>query len=599
MTHSSSSAGRLIAGRYRLLSSIGTGGMGIVWAGRDEVLERDVAVKELIPPPGLPSGEEALLTERSLREARAAARLRSDAAVTVYDVVEVDGRPCIVMELLQPRTLADVLRHEGPQPPRRVAEIGLRLLDALNAGAAAGVLHRDVKPGNVLFRADGRAVLTDFGIASLDGDSSITLTGTLLGSPAYVAPERVRGKPATAAADLWSLGVTLYAAVEGVTPFERDEGPMATLAAVLESDVPPAPNAGPLRPVLEGLLQREPERRVAGAEARKLLQLAARGQTPPVRPVAEEPDEGERRSISAIPAGWPLPKRLLIPIGAGAAALLLVPAVPGGVGGDTSPDAQAAAPRTPSASPSADSSHSPGTAEATVPPASEQGALFDVDGQIVLGQGTTRAGSVGLLVPGSVFPPVTAASPEGSSELVSDAPGDARPEQLPPPAQPVPPPHVGDETTGGSPGGNPGTDGGDSFGGTDTGGTGDGDSNGSDTGGTGTGGTGTGADVGDGGGDDGASGGDKSDGGGSASDGSGDTDSSPPSGPQKDKAGAPEKDKGGNGKGSKGKAGKAGKDSKDKGKGSKGKAKGKRNKPDKGKKGNGSQKDAGKGKTGA
>jgi serine/threonine protein kinase len=234
--------GRLIGRRYRLLHSLGRGGMGVVWAGRDEVLDRDVAVKEVTPPPGLDDIQRAQLRARTLREARAAARIRSTAAVTVYDVVEEDGRPWIVMELLPPRTLADVLRQDGPLSVEEASRIGLRLLDALAAAHAAGVLHRDVKPANVLYDSTGQAVLTDFGIASLEGDSSMTTTGMIVGSPGYVAPERAMGKSPSPASDLWSLGVTLATALHGRSPFERDT-PLATLVSAVQERCPRGPPA--------------------------------------------------------------------------------------------------------------------------------------------------------------------------------------------------------------------------------------------------------------------------------------------------------------------------------------------------------------------
>jgi hypothetical protein len=264
----------LIGGRYRLTEPVGRGGMGTVWAGRDELLGREVAVKEVIPPPELEPGERALLRERTLREARAAARISTPSAVTVFDVVEEDGRPWIVMERLNAPTLADIVRDEGPIARYRAAAIGLRILDALDAAHAAGVLHRDVKPANVMVPADGRAVLTDFGIATLDGDPTITRSGLLVGSPAYMAPERVRGERPTPASDLWSLGATLYAAVEGRSPFQRD-GQLATVSALVSEEVPPPQRAGSLTPVLEGLLIKDPLRRINAAQARALLEEAA------------------------------------------------------------------------------------------------------------------------------------------------------------------------------------------------------------------------------------------------------------------------------------------------------------------------------------
>jgi serine/threonine protein kinase len=254
--------------------------MGVLWAARDEMLGREVAVKEMRRPLGAKGDSDVIARERALREARAAARVTHPSAVTVYDVVEEDGRPWIVMELLPSRTLADVLAVDGPLAPSAVARIGLDLLDALTAAHAAGVVHRDVKPGNVLF-ADGRAVLVDFGIALLDGDGSLTSAGLLLGSPAFMAPERARGEQPTAASDLWSLGATLFTAIEGDAPFRRD-GQLPTLAAVVTQDAPPAEHAGPLRPLLAGLLARDPAHRPTAAEARALLvdALAADAELP-------------------------------------------------------------------------------------------------------------------------------------------------------------------------------------------------------------------------------------------------------------------------------------------------------------------------------
>ncbi|MFC3689798.1 protein kinase domain-containing protein [Aquipuribacter hungaricus] len=266
--------GHLVGGRYELVRSLGRGGMGVVWQARDITLDRAVAVKEVTFPPGLDERQRTLLRERTLREARAAARIRSDAAVTVYDVVEEDGRPWIVMELLPARSLADVVREEGPLDAGAAARVGLRLLDALEAAHAAGVLHRDVKPANVLVDGAGRAVLTDFGIASLEGDSSLTTTGTVVGSPGYVAPERGLGRPPSAASDLWSLGVTLAAAVHGRPPFEKDT-PLATMVSAMQDPLPEAVVTGPLGEVVARLLEKDPARRPDVATTRSLLLAAA------------------------------------------------------------------------------------------------------------------------------------------------------------------------------------------------------------------------------------------------------------------------------------------------------------------------------------
>jgi len=269
---------RVVGGRYRLLDKIGSGGMGTVWRAHDELLGRTVAVKEVHLPPQLAAIERAELRLRTMREARAAARLSHPNAVTVHDVIERDGQPWIVMQLVAADSLSDVIERSEVLPPRRVAEIGLAILAALQAAHAAGILHRDVKPANVLLGGDGQVVLTDFGVATLEGDPSLTGTGLLLGSPSYIAPERAMGIGAGAASDLWSLGATLYAAVEGRPPFERTTA-MATLAALATED-PPAPRAsGPLAEAITGLLQRDPGGRLDAPAARRLLEDAATGAT--------------------------------------------------------------------------------------------------------------------------------------------------------------------------------------------------------------------------------------------------------------------------------------------------------------------------------
>lgn len=260
----------LLAGRYRLQELIGRGGMGAVWAADDEVLGREVAVKEVVAPPGMDTAQQQMLHERTLREARAAARLTSRSVVTIFDVVEVDERPWIVMEKVDAPSLSEVLDRRGRLPVEEVVGIGLSVLDALRAAHESGVLHRDVKPANIMVLSNGRAVLTDFGIAVSEGDSSLTTTGMLVGSPAYMAPERALGNAATPASDLWSLGAAMYAAVQGVPPFDR-EGQLPTLHAVINEDTPPANHAGPLRPVLSALLAKEPEERPGHARLRDML----------------------------------------------------------------------------------------------------------------------------------------------------------------------------------------------------------------------------------------------------------------------------------------------------------------------------------------
>ena len=261
---------RLVADRYRLTGELGRGGMGVVWAAHDELLQRPVAVKEVHFPAGISDDERETLRERTMREARAAARLDQPCAVRVFDVCEADGRPYIVMELVPGRTLGDLVREDGPLPPARVAEIGLCLLEALIAAHEAGIVHRDVKPGNVLIRADGRVTLTDFGIASTAGDPSITSTGLLLGSPAYIAPERARGDIPEPPSDFWSLGATLFTAVEGRPPYDKPE-PFATLTSVVTEPHEPCELAGPLAPVLERMLDKDPDTRACAEEIRQGL----------------------------------------------------------------------------------------------------------------------------------------------------------------------------------------------------------------------------------------------------------------------------------------------------------------------------------------
>jgi hypothetical protein len=244
--------------------------MGTVWQAYDEVLGRDVAVKEVILPHGLTDDERDTQYKRTFREARTAARLGHPGVVTVYDVVEEDGRPWIIMELIRARSLDQVIKKDGPLHWRRAAGVGRQMLGALHAAHEAGVLHRDVKPSNVLLAAGDRAVLTDFGIATSVGDTTLTTTGLVMGSPAYIAPERARGRTTGPASDLWSLGVALYAMVDGRSPFERVE-PMASLVAIISDDPEWTAAAGPLWPVIEGLLRKDPEQRLTAHEAGLVL----------------------------------------------------------------------------------------------------------------------------------------------------------------------------------------------------------------------------------------------------------------------------------------------------------------------------------------
>jgi serine/threonine protein kinase len=291
--------GRLLAGRYRLGALLGKGGMGTVWRAVDETLGRSVAVKELRFPGGVDDEEKRRLVTRTLREAKATARIRNAGAITVFDVVKEDDRPWIVMELVEGRSLSDAIREDGPLTPKRAAEIGLVLLDVLKAAHHEGILHRDVKPSNVLIAdagtsngeayAGGRVVLGDFGIAQIDGDPSVTSTGMLVGAPSYISPERARGQKPGPPADLWSLGALLYAVVEGHPPYDKGSA-IATLTAVMTEPIAPMHNAGPLAEAITGLLVKDPAQRLTEPAARALLTAVAQAPDRPVAPPAPAAD---------------------------------------------------------------------------------------------------------------------------------------------------------------------------------------------------------------------------------------------------------------------------------------------------------------------
>ncbi|MCA2215270.1 serine/threonine-protein kinase [Jidongwangia harbinensis] len=264
----------LVAGRYRLQEPVGTGGMGRVWMAHDEMLDRVVAVKEFVPPQWMSDDEKVRLRDRTLREARSAARIGHPHVVRIYDVVHADGLPWIVMEYVPSRSLHQVVSADGPLSPAATARIGLAVLDALTAAHAAGVLHRDVKPHNVLIGPDGRVVLTDFGLATFVDDGSVTGPGMVVGSPQYVSPERAREGASTVESDLWSLGATLYAAVEGRSPYARETA-MATLLALATEPPDPCVRAGDLAPVLNRLLLRDPAARPSAAEVAEGLRAVA------------------------------------------------------------------------------------------------------------------------------------------------------------------------------------------------------------------------------------------------------------------------------------------------------------------------------------
>jgi hypothetical protein len=270
MAQSDPAGGRLVAGRYRIVGELGRGGIGVVWRAEDLVIGRQVALKELRVPPGLSTAEHAVFTERVLREARTAGRLSDPSIVTVYDVVPADGSMFIVMELVTATTLAQLLDRNGPLPAAQVAQIALRVLSALDTAHQAGIVHRDVKPSNIMLLPDGRVKLADFGIAQAMDDPSLTGTGGVMGSPGYMAPELFHGSAPTAAGDLWSLGATLFHLVEGQSPFQRDTT-AATIHAIMYSQPTLERCTGPLADVVTGLLAQSPEDRLTAAGAREVL----------------------------------------------------------------------------------------------------------------------------------------------------------------------------------------------------------------------------------------------------------------------------------------------------------------------------------------
>jgi serine/threonine protein kinase len=306
----SAEPGRRLDGRYRLSEVIGQGGMGVVWRARDELLDRDVAVKEIIWPASLTEHERQTACRRATREAQMAARLNHHNVVRIYDIVEEDDHPWIVMELLPYRSLRDIMRDEGPVTPAVAATVGLGILAALRAAHAEGIAHRDVKPANVLVSPENRVVLTDFGIARAADTSTLTTAGILIGSPSYIAPERARGGPSGASGDLWGLGASLYAAVEGHPPFERNTA-LATLTAVVADEPEPATHAGPLWPVISGLLRKDPDERLGAEETDQALRRIAAPAAapavfahtaPPTEPFPTKPPSAAPDPVPAEPA---------------------------------------------------------------------------------------------------------------------------------------------------------------------------------------------------------------------------------------------------------------------------------------------------------
>jgi hypothetical protein len=294
------SAPRVLAGRYALLGELGRGGMGVVWRAEDRVIGRQVAIKELRLPDG--AEEAGVFQERVLREVRTGGMLNEPSVVTVFDVVSEAGTTHIVMELVEAPTLSDIVRRQGALPPAQVARIGEQVLSALSAAHEAGIVHRDVKPGNIMVGANGRVKLTDFGIAQAVDDPRLTTSGMIVGSPAFMAPERISGREALAASDLWSLGATLFFAVEGFVAFER-----ATTAATLHAimtEVPYLTHAqGPLASAIMGMLITSPEARLTADQARGLLAIAA-------GPGGQSTPPGGQTSLytGQAPAGYPPPQ---------------------------------------------------------------------------------------------------------------------------------------------------------------------------------------------------------------------------------------------------------------------------------------------------
>jgi hypothetical protein len=281
--------GHLVAGRYRLVSRVGTGAMGVVWQGHDERLDRPVAIKKLLLRPGLSPGKSAEAVARCLREGRLAARLHHPNAITVFDVVDEDGVPNLVMEFMRSRSVATAIAEDGPLPPGEVAAIGAQVAAALAAAHAAGIVHRDITPGNVLIGEDGSAKLTDFGISRAADDVAVTKSGMVAGTPAYLAPEVAHGAEPTPASDVFSLGSTLYAAVEGEPPFGLGPNVLGVLHAAACGKINPPHRAGPLTDVLLALLTCDPAARPTAAEAHDLL--AAVGSREPAPPVVVPPPD--------------------------------------------------------------------------------------------------------------------------------------------------------------------------------------------------------------------------------------------------------------------------------------------------------------------
>jgi eukaryotic-like serine/threonine-protein kinase len=368
----------MIAGRYRLISRLGAGGMGVVWEAWDERLERRVAAKQLRVPPGLSEVEAEIATQRAMREARTTAKLHHRHAVSVFDVVDDDGQPCLIMQFVPSVTLAAVLQEGGPLQVHEAAQVGAEVASALSAAHRLGIVHRDVKPANILIADDGSALISDFGISRALGDTTLTSTGLVHGTPAYLPPEVARGEEADFASDVFSLGATLYAALEGAPPFGTDTNSLALLHRVAAGEFEPPRQAGPLTPVLLRMLSREPSSRpdmrevantLAGLTSSEMtdrsIPAPVAAESPPVQSVPSPPvvaSAGPTWSLTgeAAPgqppgrrrrtALWAVPVVVLVAVGV-LVALLAIPRLGGpGAGavvqppGDPSPTAGSSIP---------------------------------------------------------------------------------------------------------------------------------------------------------------------------------------------------------------------------------------------------------------
>jgi eukaryotic-like serine/threonine-protein kinase len=372
--------GELIAGRYRLVSQVGAGAMGVVWQAQDELLHRTVAVKQLVLRVGMGEGEASEASRRAMREGRITARLHHPNAITVYDVVEYKGAPCLVMEYLRSESLASVLERQGTLPAERVAAIGRQVAAALVAAHEAGIVHRDIKPGNVLLTEDGTVKITDFGISRAIGDGTVTATGVLAGTPAYLAPEIAQGADAAFPSDVFSLGSTLYAAVEGAPPFGLDDNAMALLYRIASYEIRPPAQAGPLAPVLTQLLAKDPAERPTMPQAREALAAVAGAQpaATAAAPSAAPATTASRAGAAAAPPADPSTQRGRGPgrgarrgLGVAAVALVLVAAgvVAALLTHRTAGQPGTAQPAPPSVSQAPPPANGPTTTTTTTPPA--------------------------------------------------------------------------------------------------------------------------------------------------------------------------------------------------------------------------------------